>query len=61
MTEALLQVDGKPFMVEVSFLLICVDVVRPVLGKSIIELSCVVEYTAIPLLKVQELLQLDAE
>jgi hypothetical protein len=56
----LLQVDDKPFKVEVSFLLICVDMVRPVLGKSI-ELSCVVEYTLIPLLKVQEFLQLGAE
>jgi hypothetical protein len=56
----LLQVDDKPFKVEVSFLLICVNMVRPVLGKSI-ELSCVVEYTLIPLLKVQEFLQLGAE
>jgi hypothetical protein len=55
-----LQVDGKPFTVEVSFLLICVDVVRPILGKSI-ELSCAVEYTAIPLLKVLEFLQLGVE
>jgi hypothetical protein len=53
-------VDGKPFTVEVSFLLICVDVVRPILGKSI-ELSCAVEYTAIPLLKVLEFLQLGVE
>jgi hypothetical protein len=47
-------------MVEVSFLLIRVDVVRPVLGKSI-ELSCVVEYTVIPLFKVQKFLQLGVE
>jgi hypothetical protein len=53
-------VDGKPFVVEVSFLLIRVDVVRPILGKSI-ELSCVVEYTMIPLLKVQEFLLLGVE
>jgi hypothetical protein len=59
-TQALLQVDGKPFMVEVSFLLIRVNVVRLVLDKSI-ELSCVVEYTVILLLKVQEYLQLGAE
>jgi hypothetical protein len=52
-----LQVDGKPFILEVSFLLIRVDVVRPILGKSI-ELPCVVEYTVILLLKVQEFLQL---
>jgi hypothetical protein len=50
-------VDGKPFILEVSFLLIRVDVVRPILGKSI-ELPCVVEYTVILLLKVQEFLQL---
>jgi hypothetical protein len=59
-TQALLQVDGKPFTVEVSFLLIRVNVVRLVLDKSI-ELSCVVEYTVILLLKVQEYLQLGAE
>jgi hypothetical protein len=44
-------VDGKPFTVEVTFLLSRVDVVRPILGKGV-ELPHVVEYTAVPLLKV---------
>jgi hypothetical protein len=47
-------------MGEVSFLLIRVDVVRPVWGKGV-KLPRVVEYTAVPLLKVQEFLQLGVE
>jgi hypothetical protein len=51
---------GKPFMVEVSFLLIRVDVVWPILGKAV-EQPRVVEYTVIPLLKVHKFIQLGAE
>jgi hypothetical protein len=59
-TQAFLQVDDKPFTIDVSFLLIRVDVVRLILGKGI-ELPHVVDYTAVPLLKVQEFLQLCAK
>jgi hypothetical protein len=58
--QALLQVDGESCTVQVGVLLIRIDVVRPVLGKGV-ELPHVVEYTVVPLLKVQELLQLGAE
>jgi hypothetical protein len=47
-------------MVHVGLFLMCVDVVRPVLDKGI-ELPCVVEYTVVPMLKVQELLKLGVE
>jgi hypothetical protein len=53
-------VDGAYCMIQVGLLLIRVDVVRPLLGKGI-ELSCLVEYTVVPLLKVEELLELGAE
>jgi hypothetical protein len=59
-TQTFLQVDGKPFKVEVSFLLIHIDVVWPVLGKGV-ELPHVVKYNMVPMLKVQEFLQLGAE
>jgi hypothetical protein len=53
-------VDGAYCTIQVGLLLIRVDVVQPLLGKGI-ELPCVVEYTVVPLLKVQELLELGAE
>jgi hypothetical protein len=51
MHQALLQVDGEPFVVQVGLLLIRVDVVGVILSQGV-ELSYVVEYTAVPLLKV---------
>jgi hypothetical protein len=53
-------VDGDSCMVQVGFLVIHVDLVRPVLGKGV-ELPHVIEYNVVPLLKVQKLLQLSAE
>jgi hypothetical protein len=53
-------VDGESYMVQVGLLLIHVNVVQPILGKGI-ELPRVVEYTVVPFLKVQKLLQLGAE
>jgi hypothetical protein len=47
-------------MVQVGLLLIRVDVVQLVLGKCV-ELARVVEYTMVPLLKVQKLLPLGVE
>jgi hypothetical protein len=47
-------------MVQVVLLFIRVDVVCAILSLGV-ELSRVVEYTGVPLLKVQELLQLAAE
>jgi hypothetical protein len=55
-----LQLDGEPWMVQVGLLVIRVNVVGPTLCKSV-ELPHVVEYTVVPLLKVQELLQLAVE
>jgi hypothetical protein len=55
-----LQLDGEPWMVQVGLLVIRVNVVGPTLSKSV-ELPHVVEYTVVPLLKVQELLQLAVE
>jgi hypothetical protein len=46
--------------VHVGLLFILVDVVYPVLSKSV-ELPRVVEYTMVPLLQAQELLQLAVE
>jgi hypothetical protein len=60
MHQALLQLDGEPCIIHVGLLFICVDVVSPVLSKSV-ELPRVVEYTMVPLLKVWELLQLTVE
>jgi hypothetical protein len=56
MYQVLLQMDGEPCMVQVCLLFICVDVVCPILSQGV-ELFRVVEYTVVPLLKVQELLQ----
>jgi hypothetical protein len=58
--QALLQVDGESCMVHVGLLLIRIDMVRLILGRGV-ELPHVIEYTAVPLFKVQELLQLGAE
>jgi hypothetical protein len=55
MYQALLLMDGEPLMVHVGLLFICVNVVWLVWSKSV-ELPHVVEYTVVPLLKVQELL-----
>jgi hypothetical protein len=60
MHQALLQMDGEPRTVQVGLVFIRVDVVGPILSKSV-ELPCVVEYTVVPLLKVQELPQLATE
>jgi hypothetical protein len=60
MHQALLQLDGEPCIIHVGLLFIRVDVVSPVLSKSV-ELPRVVEYTMVPLLKVWELLQLTVE
>jgi hypothetical protein len=57
MHQALLQVDGEPYMVQVGLLFIRVDVVCAILSQCV-ELPRVVEYTTVPLLKVQELFQL---
>jgi hypothetical protein len=51
MHQALLQVDGEPCVVHVGLLLIRVDVVCAILSQGV-ELPCVVEYTAVPMLKV---------
>jgi hypothetical protein len=51
MHQALLQVDGEPCAVQVGLLLIRVDVVGVILSQGV-ELPYVVEYTAVPLLKV---------
>jgi hypothetical protein len=56
----LLQMDGEPCTVQVGLLFIHVDVVCAILSQGV-ELPHVVEYTVVPLLKVQELLQLAAE
>jgi hypothetical protein len=60
MHQALLQMDSEPYMEQVGLLFIRVDVVWLVLSKSV-ELPHVVEYIVVPLLKVQELLQLAVE
>jgi hypothetical protein len=60
MHQTLLQVDGEPCMVQVSLLFIRVNVVCAIFSQGV-ELPRVVEYTIVPLLKVQELLQLAAE
>jgi hypothetical protein len=60
MHQALLRMDGEPYTVHVGLLFICVDMVCAILSQGI-ELPHVVEYTMVPLLMVQELLQLAAE
>jgi hypothetical protein len=52
--------DGEPYTVQVGLRFICVDVVCAMLSQDV-ELPRVVEYTVVPLLKVQELLQLVVE
>jgi hypothetical protein len=60
MHQALLQMDGEPCTVQVGLLFIHVDVVCAILSQGV-ELPRVVEYMVVPLLKVQELLQLATE
>jgi hypothetical protein len=52
--------DGEPCMVQVGLLFIHVNVICAILSQGV-ELSRVVEYTVVPLLKVQKFLQLVAE
>jgi hypothetical protein len=52
--------DGEPYMVQVGLLFICVDVVCAILSQGV-ELPRVVEYIIVPLLMVQEHLQLVTE
>jgi hypothetical protein len=60
MYQVLLQMDGEPCTVQDGLLFIREDVVCDILSQGI-ELPRVVEYTMVPLLNVQELLQLAAE
>jgi hypothetical protein len=52
--------DGEPCTVQVGLLFICINMVCAILSQGV-ELHRVVEYTVVPLLKVQELLQLATE
>jgi hypothetical protein len=52
--------DGEPCTVQVGLLFVRIDVVCAILSQGV-ELRRVVEYTMVPLLEVQELLQLTAE
>jgi hypothetical protein len=54
----ILLLDGKPIAEEVDFLLICVDMVSPILSEGV-ELVHVVIHGVVPLFQVKELLQLD--
>jgi hypothetical protein len=58
--KTLLQMDGDLCTVQVGLLFIRVNVVCAILSQGV-ELPRVVEYTVVPLLMVQELLQLAAE
>jgi hypothetical protein len=58
--QALLQMDGEPCTVLVGLLFIRVNVVCAILSQGV-ELPHVVKYIVVPLLKVQELLQLAVE
>jgi hypothetical protein len=49
--------DGESYTVHVGLLFIRINVVCAILSQRV-ELPCVVEYTVVPLLKVQEHLQL---
>jgi hypothetical protein len=49
--------DGESYTVHVGLLFIRINVVCAILSQRV-ELPCVVEYTVVPLLKVQEYLQL---
>jgi hypothetical protein len=55
MYQALLQMDGEPRMVQVGLLFFRVNVVSSILSQGV-ELPRIVEYSMLPLLKVQELL-----
>jgi hypothetical protein len=57
MYQVLRQMDGEPRMVQVGLLFIRVDVVGAILSQGV-ELPHVVEYTMVPMLKIQELFQL---
>jgi hypothetical protein len=48
----ILQLDREPIAEEVGFLLICVDMVGPVLGEGV-ELAYVVVHGVVPLLQVR--------
>jgi hypothetical protein len=52
--------DGKPLVVEVGFILIRINVKRPVLGKGV-ELPCVVKHSVVPLFTIHELFYLAVE
>jgi hypothetical protein len=52
--------DGESYSVQVGLLFIRINVVCAILSQGD-ELPCVVEYTAVQLLKVQELLQVAVE
>jgi hypothetical protein len=60
MYQALLQMDGELRTVQVGLLFIHANMVCAILSQGV-ELPRVVEYTVVPLLKVQKLLQLAAE
>jgi hypothetical protein len=52
--------DGEPCTVQVGLLFIDINVVCAILSQGV-ELSHVVKYTVVPLLKAQEFLQLAVE
>jgi hypothetical protein len=52
--------DGEPCTVQVGLLFIDINVVCAILSQGV-ELSQVVKYTVVPLLKAQEFLQLAVE
>jgi hypothetical protein len=60
MYQVLLQIDGVPCTIQDGLLFIRVNMVGAILSQGV-ELPRVVEYTMVPLLKVQELLQLAVE
>jgi hypothetical protein len=51
MHQALLHMDGEPCTIQVGLLFIRVDVVCAIFSQGV-ELPCVVEYIAVPMLKV---------
>jgi hypothetical protein len=58
--QALLQMDGEPFTVEVHFLLIRIHMICAILSQGV-EQTGVVIHCMVPLLKVLKLLQLATE
>jgi hypothetical protein len=60
MYQVLLQIDGEPCTIQDDLLFIRVNMVGAILSQGV-ELPRVVEYTMVPLLKFQELLQLAVE